>query len=89
MLLLVVLVDLLFLNPPVIILSTGDNPVIIGRWLGVVADDLAIGGDTRNGLMNRIVMFCKNLANLQLLMFPISVLYNAPDNKPHIAGVNV
>lgn len=49
------LVALRFLNPVVIILSTGDIPVTIGRWFGVVEEDRAMGGETRYGFINRIV----------------------------------
>lgn len=80
---------LLFLRPPVMILSTGDIPVTIGRWLGVVAEDLAIGGDTKKGLTNLIIKFCNIGGNRHCLMFPTSVLYTAPEIIPHTAGVIV
>lgn len=89
LLLLLELFVLLFLNPLVIMLSTGDIPVTMGRWLGVVADDLAIGGDTKKGLINFITKFWKTGGNLHRFMFPTSVLYKAPENNPHSAGIIV
>lgn len=80
---------LLFRNPLDIIFSIGEIPVTIGRWLGVVAEDRAIGGDTRNGFINRTVSLCNINGNRHCLMFTISVLYKAPESIPHNAGVIV